>query len=263
MTKTAELVHGDFSTLAEDYATYRPGYAPVVLRAIAGLLDAPLDRVDFVDVGAGTEIWTRSVAALGCRSVVAVEPNDAMRTQGRNGNGSLSIVWQKGDGEATGLPDACCDLLTMASSFHWTDYSRAVAEFDRVIRPGGWFAALWNTRFIEANAVLVEIEAELKRLVPELKRVSSGRSEFCDGLTTRLRGDSPFNEVVCLEGYHTETMTPERYIGIWRSVNDVRFQAGPERFARFLDFVADRLKGSDCVEATYLTRAWAARRPPG
>lgn len=261
MTNNAtELAHGDFSALAEDYAMYRPGYAPVVLRAIAGLLNVPADQMDFVDVGAGTGIWTRSVAALGCRSVIAIEPNAAMRAQGESGNGDLSIVWRNGGGEATGLPDACCDLLTMASSFHWTDYRKAVEEFARVLRPDGWFVALWNTRFIEANPVLVEIEAELKRLVPEMKRVSSGRSEFCDNLTARLRGDSPFHDVISLEGYHVEKMTPERYIGIWRSVNDVRFQAGPERFARFLEFIQDKLKGSDSVEATYLTRAWAARR---
>ncbi len=40
---------------------------------------------------------------------------------------------------AASQPD--CDLLTMASSLHWTDFEQAISEFVRVLRPGGVFAA--------------------------------------------------------------------------------------------------------------------------
>jgi len=54
-------------------------------------------------------------------------------------------------------------------------------------------------------------------------------------------------------------MTPERYIGPWRSVNDVRVQLGEKQFAAFLEFVAQRVAGERSI-VTNLTRAWSARR---
>ena len=61
----------------------------------------------------------------------------------------------------------------MASSFHWPDFDAVVHALSRVLRPGGVFMALWNTRCHESNPLLVEIEDYLYALVPELKRVSS------------------------------------------------------------------------------------------
>ena len=84
------------------------------------------------------------------------------------------------------LADNSCDLLSMASSFHWPDFDKATKEFYRVIRPQGVFVALWNPRYIEANPFLVEIENILKPMMPKMKRVSSGRSVFCSELVPTM-----------------------------------------------------------------------------
>lgn len=254
------MKHGDFSNLAENYARYRPGYAPFVLEAFLSLSEREKQRERLcADVGAGTGIWSRQMAARGVR-VIAVEPNDAMRMAGEKQNANLDILWRKGNAEATGLPAASCDMVCMASSFHWPDFDAAVKEFHRILKPGGLFMALWNTRRFEANPLLVEIEAYLHTLVPELKRVSSGRSEFCDTLTERLLQREEFADVLYLEGRHTELQSPERYIGLWESVNDVRVQAGEERFARFIEHIREVTRDIAVIEAGYLTRAWIARR---
>ncbi len=156
--------------------------------------------------------------------------------------------------------DASCDFLTMASSFHWADFDMATREFHRVLRPGGRFAALWNPRLIEVNPLLVRIEAKLDSLKPEIKRVSSGRSGITATLTDRLWMSPYFEDVVYIEGRHVIPMSRERYIGAWRSVNDVRVQLGPEKFDAFLAFVEAETTGIETIEATYLTRAWSARR---
>ena len=66
--------------------------------------------------------------------------------------------------------------------------------------------------------------------------------------------------MVYLEGRHVIKMSPERYLGAWRSVNDLRVQLGREKFDSFLAFVEQRIEDLDVIEATYLTRAWSARR---
>ena len=158
--------------------------------------------IDAADIGAGTGIWTRMLAARGLHSVVAVEPNDDMRGQGIETSRGTDIVWRKGSAEATGLPDGSADLVSMASSLHWADFDKACDEFHRILRPGGVFVALWNPRFIEANPLLVEIEAQIARLKPDIRRVSSGRSGITERLTEMLSAKPQFAEVLYLEGRH-------------------------------------------------------------
>ncbi len=256
------MKHGDFTGLAGDYSDYRPDYAPMVLRAILGASGQSPAAIDAVDVGAGTGIWTRMLAGSGLRSVTAVEPNADMRGRGQYHPGNRQIAWHNGSGEATGLAANSADLLTMASSFHWVDFELGTAEFIRVLRPGGTFAALWNPRYIENNPLLLEIEAHLATLMGgAIKRVSSGRSEFTDNLSERLASCGRFSEVAYIESRHTVPFTQERYLGAWRSVNDLRVQLGDDKFAQFMDWVARRIEGIEIIEASYLTRAWVARTP--
>jgi len=256
----AQLKPGEFTGLADDYSRYRPDYCPSVLNALLGLFAMPVDRIDFADVGAGTGIWTRMVRDCGVRSVVAVEPNHDMRKAGAGDARNDEIVWREGCAESTGLPAGSRDWLSMASSFHWADFDRASAEFHRVLRPGGRFTALWNPRLIEVNPLLVEIEEHARRLQPHIKRVSSGRSGITERLTGMLWASPHFEDVVYVEGRHVIKMAPERYIGAWRSVNDLRVQLGAEKFEAFLGFVEKRISDLAEIEATYLTRAWSARR---
>ena len=258
MTQT--LKAGDFTGLAKDYSHHRPDYCPSVLKALFGLLDKPAAEVDFVDVGAGTGIWTRMVHAAGVRSVTAVEPNDDMRQNGTADSQQTNIRWLAGSAEGTSLAEGSADWLSMASSFHWANFDTATKEFHRVLRARGRFTALWNPRLIEVNPLLVEIEAHLDTLRPNIKRVSSGRSGITETLAEQLWASPFFEDVVYLEGRHVIEMSPERYLGAWRSVNDLRVQLGPEKFDAFLAFIEKRIAGLQLIKATYLTRAWSARR---
>jgi SAM-dependent methyltransferase len=251
---------GDFTGLAQHYALYRAGYASSAVHALLGLLRKPTAELDFVDVGAGTGIWTRQLARLGWRSVRAVEPNADMRAYGLAGNDQQDVQWFEGSAEQTGLPDGCCDMVSMASSFHWADFEQASRELSRVLRPGGRFVAVWNPRLVRCNPLLVEIEDYLHSLSPALKRVSSGRSSFTDNLTERLWESPCWTDVVYLEGRHVEQQTPERYLGLWRSVNDIQVQLGAEKFAQFLDYIEAKTIGLEFIEATYQTRVWSALR---
>ena len=257
---TNSVKAGDFTGLASDYSKNRPDYCQSVLHGLLGLLDKPVDEVDFVDVGAGTGIWTRMVLSAGVRSAIAIEPNTDMRNNGIVDSKSTQIRWLKGGAESNGLENASCDWLTMASSFHWADFSVATKEFHRVLRPRGRFTALWNPRLIESNPLFVEIESHLDTLRKGIQRVSSGRSGITQTLAEQLWASPYFDDVVYMEGRHIIHMTPDRYLGAWRSVNDLRVQLGAENFEAFLLFVENRIKGFASIEVTYQTRAWSARR---
>ena len=248
---------GDYTGLASDYSQHRPDYCPSVLDALLGLLNKPVADVDFVDVGAGTGIWTRMVYRKGLKSVTAIEPNDDMRAGGIADSANTTIRWLTGHAERTGAPEGSSDWLTMASSFHWANFDAATREFHRVLRPQGRFTALWNARLIEVNPLLVEIEAHLCAMRPNVKRASTDMKET---LSEQLWSSPWFEDVVYMEGRHDVIMTPERYLGVWRSVNELRLQLGEQQFDAFLDFVGQRVADQRSIKATYATRAWSARR---
>jgi ubiquinone/menaquinone biosynthesis C-methylase UbiE len=254
------MKHGDFTILAGDYARYRPRYSSTVTTAILNLVDRPLNEIDAADVGAGTGIWTLMLAERGLHTVTAVEPNDEMRHQGVLASRGMNISWRKGTGEATGLAGKSVHLVSMASSFHWVDFDKGCAEFQRILCPGGRFVALWNPRLIELNPLLVEIETEITRLKHDIRRVSSGRSGLTERLTDMLWSKPGFDDVLYLEGRHIAQQTPEQYLGAWRSVNDLQVQLGADLFGQFLRYVERKIDGLTSIETTYITRAWSARR---
>lgn len=55
-------------------------------------------------------------------------------------------VGQEARGEATGLVDGVARVVLCAQAFHWFDPDLALAEFQRILRPGGWVALMWNER---------------------------------------------------------------------------------------------------------------------
>jgi SAM-dependent methyltransferase len=256
----SSLRAGDFTGLASDYSLHRPDYSPSVLNGLLGLINKGIKDIDFVDIGAGTGIWTRMVQGAGVKTSIAIEPNDDMRINGIEDSQKMNIRWLAGSAENTGLQAGSADLVSMASSFHWANFDLATQEFHRILRPMGRFVALWNPRLIEVNPLLVEIENQLSVLHSDIKRVSSGRSGITGILTDKLLRSPYFEDVVYLEGRHVISMTPERYLGVWRSVNDLRVQLGSYKFDHFLSFIADKVSNLSVIEATYLTRAWSARR---
>ncbi len=257
MTK-ANLQRGDFTPLAGNYSKFRPSYSTTVRDALLAMVGKSPGQIEAADVGAGTGIWSRMLAAM-VKHVVAVEPNEEMRRFGTQDCSGLNIEYRNGSGEDTGLTSHSVDLLSMASSFHWVDFDKGTAEFHRIIRPGGRFVALWNPRNIELNPLLLEIEAEITRLKPDIKRVSSGASGITETLSERLLATGRFDDIVYTEGSHTVEQTCDQYLGVWRSVNDVRRQLGPELWETFMATVEKRISGLDGIVTTYKTRAWSAR----
>ena len=233
--KNESIKAGDFSGLAGNYSSNRPDYSKSVLNALLGMIEVPISSIDFADVGAGTGIWTRMVYSVGVKSVTAVEPNEDMRRYGIRDSEETSINWLAGNAEDTGLDSESMDMLTMASSFHWADFNSATSEFYRVLKDNGRFTALWNPRLIEVNPMLVEIEEHLDTLRPNIERVSSGRSGITNQLTELLENSPLFEDIVYLEGRHVIFMSPERYLGAWKSVNDLRVQLG-EKIRRIFEF---------------------------
>ena len=140
-----------FTGRVESYRRYRPGYPAEIVEVLRRECELS-DDAQIADVAAGTGLLTEVFLAAGF-AVTAVEPNDEMRAA----CASLEERYPKlrsvaGTAEATGLPDASVDLITVAQAMHWFDLDKTRAEFARILKPGGWCAVLYNNRRLGGDA---------------------------------------------------------------------------------------------------------------
>lgn len=132
-----------FEQRAADYAKHRPRYPAAMVDHVVAALDLePTAAV--ADIGSGTGIFTRLLLERKLR-VHAVEPSDGMRRAAEadlaDAPGFVSVA---GRADATGLPPASVDAIVCAQAFHWFNHPRTVAEWRRILRPGGQAALVWN-----------------------------------------------------------------------------------------------------------------------
>jgi SAM-dependent methyltransferase len=149
-----------FSDRVDDYVRYRPDYPPALLHWLQREHGVRNDwRV--ADVGAGTGISSKLFLDAGYR-VTAVEPNTPMRAAAERWLRTYPTFDAiDGAADATGLPDASVDLVTVAQAFHWFDPEAARREFARILRPRGLAAIWWNSRRLDGSRFLEGYEALL------------------------------------------------------------------------------------------------------
>ncbi|MCP3799933.1 class I SAM-dependent methyltransferase [Allokutzneria sp. A3M-2-11 16] len=129
-----------FGARAAQYAEHRPGYPAEAVRwALEPVRDR--EQVRVLDLAAGTGRLSEALLEEPV-AVIAVEPDDAMRTQLLSRLSGLAAL--KGTAEDIPLPDERVDAVLVGQAFHWFDPELALPEIARVLKPGGVLAALWN-----------------------------------------------------------------------------------------------------------------------
>ena len=142
-----------FSSRAEAYAKYRPGYPSGVVEILESECGLTKDSV-VADVGSGTGILTELLLKNGNR-VFGIEPNEAMRVFAEETLKDYQRFESfDGSAEATALPDDSVDIVVAAQAFHWFDREKTKQEFGRILKPNGWVVLIWNERRLDTTPFL-------------------------------------------------------------------------------------------------------------
>ena len=135
-----------FSRQASTYAKFRPDYPEELYAFIAG--QCPSHHLAW-DCGTGN-----GQAALGLArhfdKVIATDPSSA---QIENATPHPKVEYRVGSAEHSNLPDASCDLITVAQALHWFDHPAFFAEAKGVLKPGGLLAPWCYTLFRSNPAI--------------------------------------------------------------------------------------------------------------
>jgi len=133
-----------YTGLADVYDACRPSPPPVLADILTQVACCPRPHL-VVDLGSGTGLSSRLWLGR-ADEVVGVEPNPDMRRKATerltDGTCSTVVSYVAGTGDATGLPDACADIVTCAQAFHWMEPEPTLAEVARILRPEGLFAII-------------------------------------------------------------------------------------------------------------------------
>ncbi|RFU82290.1 class I SAM-dependent methyltransferase [Streptomyces triticagri] len=180
-----------FGAEAARYDRARPRYPQALLRRIADSAPGP----DVLDVGCGTGIVARQLAAEGCR-VQGLDADERMAEVAR-ANGLDVEVGRFEDWAADGRS---FDAVVAGQTWHWVDPATGADRAARLLRPRGTLALFWNAG--EPPAALTEAFAEVfRRVAPDslaLRGISGsavdGYGLMCETAADGIRGTGAFAE---------------------------------------------------------------------
>jgi SAM-dependent methyltransferase len=166
------------------------------------------------------------------------------------------VRYHKGTAEATGLPDGAAACVLAAQAFHWFDAPRALAEFHRVLRRGGWVALLWNERD-ESDPATAAYGAVI-RTFPDAARVEGDRMAAGQALL-----DTPLFEAGEKVVFgHAQTLDEDGLLARAFSASYAPREPAEEvaRVDRALRGVFARFQSARLMAVCYQTTVYLARR---
>jgi SAM-dependent methyltransferase len=240
------ISNNPFDECSEQYGKFRPDYSSELIAYIRSLSDS---NSILVDVGSGTGKASAPLLASGL-AVVSVEPSLSMIRQGLRSYPNLVYVCSAA--EELPLVPGVADTVICAQAFHWFDAPRALAEFARILKPGGHLCLFWNTRDVGSPA-----PALFEKLIHKWNTQHDPAYRQKDWAEL-IKVSGLYDSIDYRRFDFTLPMTIEDWIGLSRTISYVQ-SMGQDQIPGFEMELRDDLATLDAIDCRYVTELWSAR----
>lgn len=238
----------------EDYERGRPGWPTEVLDVVGLPATATV-----LEVGAGTGKLTRLLVRR-FDHVIAVEPDEGMRALLVPRAPEAEVL--VGAAEKVPVADASVDALFVAEAFHAFDGDRAVAEFERVLRPEGLLVLMWNLPTGPTTPSIAAAEELLLDQAPTglaYDPVDLNAQRYSSGAWRASFANSPFGEFQEARIANPQTIDREGVVAFFESMGWVGHLPEHDRLP-FLERVRSLLGAPEYHRAWWTHVYWTRLR---
>jgi SAM-dependent methyltransferase len=243
------------------YHAARPAYPDWVFATLRDRCGLKPGAAVF-EIGPGTGTATRRLLDLGADPLVAIEPDRRLADYLRLENPDPALRLTVSTFEDAALPDASFDLGVSATAFHWLDEAAALAKIAAVLRPGGWWAMVWNVFGDDTRA------DPFHEATKELLNGPASPSQGQDGVPFALDHEArsaaiahadAFEAVETLSSAWSLVLDPNQTMALYATYSNVTVRADRTAVLEALRRIArDQFGGQ--VTRNMTTRLYIARR---
>jgi SAM-dependent methyltransferase len=245
------------------YHAARPAYPEWVFEILCERCGLAYCAATF-EVGAGTGTATRRLLDLGANPLVAIEPDTRLATYLRETirDEALRVIFSSF--EEAALDAASFDLGVSATAFHWLNEDMALTKIAELLRPGGWWAMVWNVYgddsrpdpFHEATKVLLNGPSSPSAGARDIPFALDAEARLAALERTRM-----FDVVEHRTSAWPLVLDPDQTIALYATYSNINIRRDREAVLAELGRVArDEFHG--CVTRNMTTNLYVARRRP-
>ncbi|GAA5039354.1 methyltransferase [Marivirga lumbricoides] len=213
-----------FSSLAKQYAQFRPGYPDEIFHFI----QKEISGTKYAwDCGTGNGQVALKLASF----MEQVEATDISEKQLGAATLQPNIRYSRQAAEQTDFPSKHFDLITVAQAIHWFEFDSFYREVARVLKPDGLFVVL-GYGLLRVNK---EVDEVLDRFYhdiigdywdPERKHIENHYQQI----------PFPFQEIVTPSLVHTTKWSLEHFLGYLQSWSAVKRYEEEKQKSPVLEF---------------------------
>jgi SAM-dependent methyltransferase len=160
------------------------------------------------------------------------------------------------------LEEAAFDLGISATAFHWLDEQPALARIATLLRPGGWWAAVWNVFGDDSQPDPFHEATKELLAAPASPSAGDGGPPFALDFNARvaaLKNTGAFDVVESMTSRWALTLDAAQTVALYQTYSNVRARSDREAVLAELGRVA-REDFGDRVVRNMTTSLFIARR---
>lgn len=251
-----------FGTDPASYHTARPRYPEWVFTTLVERCGLTNGTAVF-EIGAGTGKATRHLLDLGASPLIAIEPDprSAAYLRSTNRDAALQVIIESF--EQTVLHERSFDLGICGTAFHWLDEDPALRKIARLLRPGGWWAMLWNVLGDDRPDPFHEATKSLLQ-APESPSAGERGIPFALDIEARVRAlrcTGAFDRINHRSSIWSLELDPQQIVALYATFSNINAREDRQAVLSELERIA-RAEFYGHVRRNMTTILYTARREP-